>query len=76
MAIKDNRVWFKRIRSSYLPTSTVGFILYFIYLAYLLALIADWLRDGHHVWYFLVDVLPLSVAAALITQYIASKHSK
>jgi hypothetical protein len=73
---KNNRAWFIRVRSSYLPISPTGLTIYFIYLAYLLALIADWLRDGHHTWYFLVDVVPLSVAAALVTQYIASKHSR
>lgn len=73
---KNNRAWFIRVRSSYLPISPTGFVIYFVYLAYLLALIADWLRDGHHVWYFLVDIVPLSIAAALVTQYVASKRAK
>lgn len=73
---KSSNAWFVRVRSSYLPANIAGLIIYFLYLAYLLALLADWLRDGHHIWYFLVDVVPLSVGAALVTQYIASKHAK
>lgn len=72
----SQKQWFISVRSSYLPVSFTGLLIYFLYLAYLVALVADWLRDGHHVWYLLVDVVPLSVFAALITQYIASKHSK
>lgn len=71
----NSRAWFMRVRSSYLPVSPIGFIIYFLYLAYLVALLADWLQNGYHVWYFLVDVVPLSVIAALITQYVASKHA-
>ena len=71
-----DQAWFRKIRSSYLPTSSIGLLLYFTYFGYLLALMIDWIRDGHHIWYFLVDVVPLSVGAALVTQYIASKHAK
>jgi len=74
--IKSNKNWFISVRSSYLPASAMGFLIYFMYLVYLMALVADWLRDGYHVWYLLVDVVPLSVAAAVLTQYIASKHSQ
>lgn len=73
---KSQNRWFISVRSSYLPASPTGLLIYFVYLAYLVALVADWLRDGHHVWYLLVDVVPLSIGAALVTQWIASKHSK
>ena len=74
--MKSNRAWFTRVRSSYLPNSSIGLVIYFAYLAYLVALLADWIHNGHHMWYFLVDVIPLSVAAALVTQYVASKHAE
>ena len=73
---KSNKKWFISVRSSYLPASPIGLLIYFAYLAYLVALVADWLRDGHHVWYLLVNVIPLSIAAAVLTQYIAAKHSR
>lgn len=72
----SNEAWFIRVRSSYLPVNSTGFLIYFIYLAYLLALLGDWIYNGHHTWYLLVDVIPLSVAAALVTQYVASKHAR
>lgn len=74
--MKNDHAWFTYVRSSYLPANSTGLIIYLIYLGYLLALLADWLRNGHHMWYFLVDVVPLSVGAALVTQYIASRHAK
>lgn len=73
---KSNKKWFISVRSSYLPASAMGLLIYCTYLAYLVALFTDWLRDGHHVWYLLVNVIPLSVAAAVLTQYIAYKHSR
>lgn len=76
MADTKNKKWFTYVRSSYLPASGVGFIIYFTYLSYLVALFVDWTITGHHVRDFLYEVIPLSVGAAFITQYIASKHSK
>lgn len=73
---KSSQKWFIQVRASYLPASATGLLIYLLYLCYLVALLADWLRDGHHVWYLLVDVIPLSVGAAVLTQYIASKHSR
>jgi hypothetical protein len=72
---KTKQKWFINVRYSYLPASAMGLLVYMMYMAYLVALVADWLRDGHHVWYLLVNVIPLSVAAAVLTQYIAYKHS-
>lgn len=73
---KNSNKWFISVRSSYLPANAIGLLIYSMYAVYLLALVADWLRDGHHIWYLLVNVIPLSVAAAALTQFIAYKHSR
>lgn len=71
-----NGAWFKKIRGSYLPSSWEGLAIYFVYLAYLLALPLVWYNQGHDFWRLLTNVLPLAVGAALLTQYIASKNAK
>lgn len=76
MSINSSTKWFTYVRSSYLPANTKGLVIYFIYMAYLIALIVDWYFKGHQVWNFLVDVVPYSVGAAAITQFVASKHAK
>lgn len=67
--------WFKPVRGSYLPASPVGLLIYTIYVVYLAALTFGWYVDGHRIWYLITQVIPLSVGAALIAQYIAAKHT-
>ena len=76
MSKNKNKIWFKKIRGSYLPSSTTGLVIYLSYTAYLIALITIWYLENSSVWNLIVFVIPLSVGAALLTQYIASKHSK
>jgi hypothetical protein len=73
---KRKNYWFKKIRGSYLPASTIGLIVYLAYVAYLLGLIGVWLKYDKSIWGIVVYVIPLSVASAIVTQNIASKHSK
>lgn len=73
---RNKKAWFKKVRGSYLPSSVTGLTIYLIYTGYVVALFADWYWNGHHVWYLLTAVVPLSVGAALITQYIAAKHAR
>jgi len=68
--------WFIKKRGSYLPNSFVGYALYLVYVVYLVALLVGWWVDGHRVWYFLTDVVPFTVGAALVMQFVASKHAK
>lgn len=67
--------WFRPVRRSYLPSSWQGMLIYLIYMAYIIVLAGDWYHLGHHGWTLLVNVLPLAIAAAIFTQYIASKNS-
>lgn len=67
--------WFYKIRGSYLPCSWQGLTIYFIYLVYVVALPIAWLWKGHDFWNLLVAVVPLWIGAALIAQYVASKHA-
>lgn len=76
MARTSSKSWFTPTRGSYLPSSPTGLIIYGAYAAYLVALVAGWYADGHRIWYLLTEVFPLSAAAALLTQWIASRHSK
>lgn len=73
---KHTSNWFRPVRGSYLPASPVGLAIYLAYAAYVILLEVGWFVDGHRVWYFLVEVIPLTVAAALLTQFVASKHSR
>ena len=74
--VKHTRAWFSKVRGSYLPSSPVGLALYSVYASYMVLLAIGWYVDGHRIWYLLVNVIPLMVGAALVTQYIASKHSR
>jgi hypothetical protein len=73
---KHKKAWFVSVRGSYLPSSLTGLVLYLAYAAYIVLLAIGWYADGHRIWYLLVNVIPLAVGAAVLTQYIASKHSE
>lgn len=68
--------WFVKLRGSYLPCSWEGLTIYFVYLAYLIALPVVWYNQGHDLWRLLTNVLPLAAGAAILTQYVASKNAK
>jgi len=68
--------WFYKMRGSYLPCSWQGLAIYGVYLVYIVAVPAVWYQKGHDLWSFLVMVIPLVVAAAVLTQYIASKNAR
>jgi len=67
--------WFYKIRGSYLPCSWQGLAVYFVYLAYIVALPVLWYQGDRDLWDLAVFVVPLWVAAALVAQYIASKNT-
>ena len=73
---KSKQAWFVKTRGSYLPSSLMGASIYTLYVLYVVALLGDWAINGHHTWHLLTAVIPLTVGAALVTQYIASKHSR
>ena len=70
------QAWFIKIRNSYLPCSWQGLTIYFVYLAYLVALPVAWYYQGHDMWRLLTNVLPLAAAAAIVAQFIASKNAR
>lgn len=73
---KKSDAWFYAIRGSYLPKQGIGLAVYLVYVLYLIALLGAWLASGHTVWRLLTAVIPLMVAAAVLLQYIASRHSR
>jgi len=72
----QNPAWFKKIRGSYLPASKIGLAVYIMYISYLIAVPVAWYRNGHYLWDLLIYVIPALVGAALLTQYIASRHAR
>lgn len=72
----SKQAWFKYIRGSYLPCSLAGLTIYLTYAVYMVSLSIVWYYEGHKLWSLLVSVIPLSVVAMLIVQYVASKHSR
>ncbi len=70
-----NSAWFIKKRGSYLPANRRGLAMYLTYLAYIVALPVAWFMHGHDLWTLVVVVVPLWVVAAVLVQYIASKHA-
>lgn len=73
---KNTSIWFRKVRGSYLPTSFIGLVIYFVYVAYIVAVVVDWYYLGHSGWIFLTTVIPVVVVAAFIVQTIAARHAK
>ncbi|HSX32672.1 MAG TPA: hypothetical protein VLF43_05405 [Candidatus Saccharimonadales bacterium] len=71
----NKKAWFVRVRGSYLPTSNTGLVIYTVYVAYIVAVLVSWIMSGYNYLTFILFALPLLIAAALVTQYIASKHA-
>ncbi len=71
-----SNAWFRKVRSSYLPSSWQGMIIYLCYVVYIVAVPVTWYQRGHELWTLLAGVIPLLVLALFITQYVASKHAK
>ena len=73
---KKSSAWFRPIRGSYLPANNRGLLVYLTYVAYLVVLTVAWFTGGRTLWRLVAVVIPLMVAAAVLTQYVAAKHSK
>ncbi len=67
--------WFIQVRGSYLPNGLIGTSIYLLYVTYLVILMFAWYKESFSLWSLVSFVIPLSVGSAIITQYIASKHS-
>jgi hypothetical protein len=68
--------WFRSVRRSYLPRTWQGLVIYFAFVAYLVAVPVIWYNTGHDAWTLVTTVIPLWAFATLVTQYVASKNSK
>jgi hypothetical protein len=71
-----HKAWFVSVRGSYLPASGIGLVIYLLYASYIIAVGIAWYSRGCDVWSLLTITIPLTVGAALVTQYIASRNSK
>jgi hypothetical protein len=70
------QAWFVPVRKSYLPASWQGFVIYFLYVAYIVTVPIVWYGEGHLLWNLLTEVIPLDLAGVLLAQYIAANNSK
>jgi hypothetical protein len=68
--------WFRSVRGSYLPVGWQGLALYLLYVTYIVLVPLAWYLKGHSLWLLLTTVIPLLVAAAVVMQFIAGKHTK
>jgi hypothetical protein len=73
---RNSKAWFVHVRKSYLPASWQGFGIYLLYVAYLIMVPVVWYSNGHDLWRLLTTVIPLILAMALLTQFVAYKNSK
>lgn len=73
---KYQSAWFVAVRGSYLPANAIGMAIHTVYVLYLGGLMAGWWLHNHDLWQLLTIVVPLSVAAAMLTQYVASRHAR
>lgn len=73
---KNKKTWFIKVRGSYLPSAWQGMLIYLWYVVYLITVPVVWYVGDHTLWQLLTTVIPLIAAAALLTQYIASKHAR
>lgn len=67
--------WFKKVRSSYLPISWQGNLIYLLYVVYVVSVATIWCVNRNDYWELLVNVIPLLLASAALTQFVASKKS-
>ena len=73
---KNTNNWFRYTRKSYLPASWQGLVIYLLYVSYIIMVPVVWYNKGHQLWNLLSEVIPLVIAAVLVTQFIASKNSR
>jgi hypothetical protein len=72
----ESRRWFRRVRRSYVPVTWEGLCIYAIYALYLITIFVMWYEYGHELWNLLTNVIPLSIGAVLLIQFVASKNAK
>lgn len=76
MSKKKTKIWFKRVRGSYLPSSTEGWLTYIPFIGYCVgvALIVFWQTDT--LWYQLFTVASQWVLATVLLTLVANHHSR
>ncbi len=75
MALKRKQKWFIKVRGSYLPNNSQGWLTYIPYLAYLIAPLVFVLNNNYSVWLSIFIIVPNWIAAAAIMNWVASKTS-
>ncbi len=67
--------WFKKIRGSYLPVSTNGWLTYIPFVAYLVFAYIAGIKDTSNASKAVLFIVPNWVAAAVVLTFIASRKS-
>ncbi len=72
---KKQNVWFKKIRGSYLPASTTGWLTYVPFIAYLCFAYTIGVKDTGSAALAILFIIPNWVAAVAVMTFIAARKS-
>ena len=70
------KAWFIKVRGSYLPNNTAGWLTYIPYTAYLIGALVYVVSKHYDVWISLFILVPNWVAAAAVMHFVAAHTSK
>jgi hypothetical protein len=73
---KNKRVWFKKVRWSYLPVSWQGIVLYILFIIFLTTILQAAIRNQHSVSDVFYAIFPFWVSAAVVMHWIAGNTTK
>ena len=72
---KKKSVWFTKVRGSYLPNSSEGWLTYIPYVGYLVASFFIDIHYSHSLLFVIYAFVSQGIAAGLVMQWIAVRHS-
>ncbi len=75
MTSRSKKKWFIKVRGSYLPNNTKGWLTYIPYTCYLVGVLVYVMKSDHDFWISLFIVVPNWVAAAAVMNWVASRTS-
>jgi len=71
----SHQKWFIRVRGSYLPQSSQGWLTYIPYVTYLLGSLIYVIHHNYDLWISVFILIPNWVAAAAIMNWVAANNS-
>ena len=71
----NNKKWFIKVRGSYLPNNSMGWLSYLPYLAYLIGVTAAAIHERYGFITTMLVLIPNWVVAAMAMSWLAANHS-